>query len=87
MLTWLVTTNVKCLSFVYIVITAGRDPCVWLPPLKEEKITVDYTKLEQAFQRTDKGNSDAVEEVRKIFIDIYRSIFLCCYINTCGSFQ
>ena len=45
-------------------LTAGREPCIWLPAQSaKEKITVDYARLEAAFQSRSNGGSDAVEEV------------------------
>ncbi|WAQ97742.1 INF2-like protein [Mya arenaria] len=43
---------------------AGREPCVWLPPLIDgEKITVDYKKLENTFQVISLRATEAIEEV------------------------
>ncbi|XP_053400207.1 formin-J-like isoform X2 [Mercenaria mercenaria] len=41
----------------------GREPCVWLPPIIDEKTTPDYQKLEMAFQIKSPEHLEAIEEV------------------------
>ena len=46
---------------MYVYIAVGHEPCVWLPtPSDKEKLSVDYKKLEVAFQT---AKTDMVEEV------------------------
>ena len=51
----------ECVNF-----PVGHEPCVWLPTLSDkEKLSVDYKKLEIAFQT---AKSEMVEEVIIIFL-------------------
>lgn len=56
-------------------VSVGREPCVWLPPIINDKTTPDYQRIETTFQTKFPEHLEAIEEVY-----IYNWSFLAKFV-------